>query len=168
MTDSEVKNKIAVYPGTFDPITNGHIDIITRASYIFDKVIVSVADNKNKNPVFSIDERVGLIKQAIPALNKDNIEIDSFKGLLVDYLKEKQANIIIRGLRVFTDFDYEFAYASMNKKLAPDIETVLLMTSERFLFISSSIVKEVVRYGRNITDYAPDFVVNAIKDKFKD
>ena len=167
MTDTGKKEKIAVYPGTFDPITYGHIDIIKRASNIFNNVIVAVADDLEKNPIFTMEERVSFIKNIIKEANKDNIKIDSFSGLLVDYLKEKNAHIIIRGLRVFTDFDREFAYASMNKKLFPNIETVILMTSEKFSFISSSLIKEVATLGGCIKDYVPEEVIKALKEKLQ-
>lgn len=159
------KSQIAVYPGTFDPITYGHIDIIKRASNIFEKVIVAVANNLEKNPVFSIKERVDIIKNVVKDNDNSNIEADSFTGLLVDYIKSKNTNIIIRGLRVFTDFDYEFAYASMNKKMSKNIETVFLMTSEKYSFISSSLIKEVAKLGGNLNGYAPEIVIKALTDK---
>ncbi len=167
MTDNDRNGKIGVYPGTFDPATYGHIDIITRASNIFGKIIVAVADNPYKNPIFTIEERVGFLKKIVEDLNIDNVEIDSFSGLLVNYLRTKNANIIIRGLRVFTDFDYEVAIASMNKKLSPNIETVLLMTSEKYSFISSSLIKEVAGLGGCIKGYAPDIVINALVEKLQ-
>jgi pantetheine-phosphate adenylyltransferase len=156
-------DKIAVYPGTFDPITYGHIDIITRASAIFNKVIVGVAKNSHKNPVFTIDERVSFLKQSLPALS--NLAIDSFDELLVHYLKRVKADVIIRGLRVVTDFDYEFAFAAMNRKMAPEIDTVFLMTSEKYSFISSSLIKEVVRFGGDALGYAPEIVIENLKKR---
>lgn len=158
--------RVAVYPGTFDPVTYGHIDIIKRAANIFDKLIVSVAKNVHKNPVLSIEERVDLLKKIVDSLNIENVEIDSFDGLLVDYLKRRGIKIIIRGLRVVTDFDYEFAYASMNQKLCPDIETVFLMTNEKYSFISSTLIKEVAMLGGDVSGYAPDIVINKLKEKF--
>ncbi len=159
------KSQIAVYPGTFDPITYGHIDIIKRASNIFEKVIVAVANNLEKNPVFSIKERVDIIKNVVKDNDDSNIEADFFTGLLVDYIKSKNTNSIIRGLRVFTDFDYEFAYASMNKKMSKNIETVFLMTSEKYSFVSSSLIKEVAKLGGNLNGYAPEIVIKALTDK---
>lgn len=159
--------KVAVYPGTFDPVTYGHIDIIKRAANIFDKLIVSVAKNVHKNPVLSIEERVDLLKKIVDSLNIENVKIDSFDGLLVDYLKKLGIKIIIRGLRVVTDFDYEFAYASMNQKLCPDIETVFLMTNERYSFISSTLIKEVAMLGGDVSGYAPDIVISKLKEKFE-
>lgn len=159
--------KIAVYPGTFDPITYGHIDIIKRASEIFDRVIVSVAENIHKNPIFSISERVEIINEILKEMNLNNVEVDSFKGLLVDYLKNKNIKIIIRGLRVISDFDYEFSYASMNKKLWNEIETLFLMTSENYSFVSSSLIKEVFLLGGDVSEYAPSIVIEKLKEKFK-
>ncbi|MBU1075657.1 MAG: pantetheine-phosphate adenylyltransferase [Spirochaetes bacterium] len=162
------KNRqIAIYPGTFDPVTYGHIDIINRAASIFEKVIVAVANNPEKNPVFTIEERVHFLQKVINDNKTMNIRIDFFNGLLVDFLKTRKANIVIRGLRVFTDFDYELAYASMNKKLFPDMETVFLMTNEKYSFISSSLVKEVARLGGSVKGYAPDIVVKALTKKLK-
>ncbi len=160
--------KIAVYPGTFDPVTYGHIDIIKRAANIFDKLIVSVAKNVHKAPVLSVDERVELLNEIVASLGVENIEIDSFDGLLVDYLKNKNVKLIIRGLRVVTDFDYEFAYASMNQKLCPEIETVFLMTNEKYSFISSTLIKEVAMLGGDVSGYAPEIVINKLKKKFKE
>jgi len=162
------KIKIAVYPGTFDPITYGHIDIIERASKVFDKLIIAVGDNPHKNPVFSLEERVVLLKKVLREENLDeSIEVDWFQGLLINYLKRKKANVIIRGLRVFTDFEYEMAIAAMNKKMAPEIETVLFMTSEKYSFISSSLIKEVAKFGGCIKGYAPESVINALVKKLK-
>ncbi len=167
MTDTKIEHKIAVYPGTFDPITYGHIDIMNRASNIFSNVIVAVAEDSEKKPVFSIEERMSFIKNVVQEGKKHNIEIDSFPGLLVDYLKKMKAHIIIRGLRVFTDFDHEFALASINKKLFPDIETIILMTNEKYSFISSSLIKEVAKLGGSIKDYVPEIVANALVKKLQ-
>ena len=142
--------RLAVYPGTFDPITYGHLDIIKRVSKIFENVIIAVANNEQKDMVFSLQERADFLKQTIGNDYK-NIKIDSFEGLLINYLRKVKADVIIRGLRVVTDFDYEFASASMNNKLAPEIETVFLMTNEKYSFISSSLIKEVVKLGEDVT-----------------
>ncbi len=159
------KMKVAVYPGTFDPITYGHLDIIMRASNIFDKVIVAVANNLHKKTVFNVQERVSFLKHSLK--DAKNIEIDSFNDLLIDYLKKAKADVIIRGLRVVTDFDYEFALAAMNKKLAPHVETIFLMASEKFSFISSSLIKEVARFGGDVKGYAPDIVIEHLRKKLK-
>ena len=126
---------IAIYPGSFDPITNGHLDIIDRASRIYDKLIVSVLQNPNKNPMFTLEERVKLIKEVVKSY--DNVTIDSFSGLLIDYAKSQNANVIIKGLRAVSDFEYEFQMALMNRKLSSDIETVFLMTSSQYSYLSS-------------------------------
>ncbi|MDD5065482.1 MAG: pantetheine-phosphate adenylyltransferase [bacterium] len=159
----EKRDKIAVYPGTFDPITYGHIDIITRASSIFSKLIVAVAKNSHKDPVFTIEERVSFLKNSLDHL--DNVVIDSFDELLINYLKKVKADVIIRGMRVVTDFDYEFAFAAMNKKLAPEIDTIFLMTSEKYSFISSTLVKEVVRFGGDVSGYVPEIVIENLRKK---
>jgi pantetheine-phosphate adenylyltransferase len=132
--------QIAVYPGSFDPVTNGHLDIILRSSKVFDKVIVAVAQNPDKNnSLFSIEERVNLVKKVIAGI--ENVEVESFDGLLTSYLKEKNAKVIIKGLRALSDFEYEFQMALMNNKLSPEIETLFMMTNSKFSFISSSSVK---------------------------
>jgi len=163
----KIMEKVAVYPGTFDPITYGHIDIVKRASEIFEKVIISVAENPHKNPIFTIEERVDIIKELLRELKLENVEVDSFSGLLVDYLKKKNVRVIIRGLRVISDFDYEFSYSSMNKKLWDEIETLFLMTNERYSFISSTLIKEVFQLGGDVSDYAPEIVINKLKEKMK-
>jgi pantetheine-phosphate adenylyltransferase len=163
----KIMEKVAVYPGTFDPITYGHIDIVKRASEIFEKVIISVAENPHKNPIFTIEERVDIIKELVRELKLENVEVDSFSGLLVDYLKKKNVRVIIRGLRVISDFDYEFSYSSMNKKLWDEIETLFLMTNERYSFVSSTLIKEVFQLGGDVSDYAPEIVINKLKEKMK-
>ena len=137
--------RIAVYPGSFDPITNGHIDIIRRSSRTFDKVYVAVLVNSSKTPLFSIEQRMEWIRKVTDGL--DNVEVDTFSGLLVDYMREKGAGIIIKGLRAVSDFEYEFQMALMNHKLSKDIETLFMMTSAKYQYLSSSIVKEVARHG---------------------
>ncbi|NLM03948.1 MAG: pantetheine-phosphate adenylyltransferase [Clostridiales bacterium] len=154
---------IAIYPGSFDPITNGHLDIIDRASRIYDKLIVSVLQNPNKNPMFTLEERVKLIKEVVKSY--DNVTIDSFSGLLIDYAKSQNANVIIKGLRAVSDFEYEFQMALMNRKLSSDIETVFLMTSSQYSYLSSSIVKEVASFGGCIRGLVPEVVQTAIFKK---
>jgi pantetheine-phosphate adenylyltransferase len=158
--------QVAVYPGTFDPITNGHVDIVRRALALFDHVIVAVADNMRKAPLFSLEERTQMIRDSIGEAAR--FEVDSFSGLLVDYAKRRQARVIIRGLRAIADFEYEFQLAHMNRHLAPSVETVFLMTSEESFYVSSSLVKEVATMGGDITRIAPPAVVEAFKRKLKD
>lgn len=133
--------RTAVYPGSFDPITNGHLDIIERASRIYDKVVVGVLNNSNKKPLFSVGERIELIKSVTGHI--DNVEVDSFDGLLVDFVKSKEASVIVKGLRTVLDFEYEFQMALLNKALNPEYETVFLMTDTKYSYISSSMVKEL-------------------------
>ena len=155
--------KLAIYPVTFDPITNGHLDIISRASKIFDKVIVAVADNLQKDPLFSWDERKKLVQQTVKGLM--NIEVDVFNELLVQYAKRKGASVLIRGLRAVSDFEYEFQMALMNRKLAPELETVYLMPSEEYTYINSTIAKEVFTLGGKVDCFLPAVVVEALKKK---
>ncbi len=157
---------IAVYPGSFDPVTYGHLDIITRGARVFDKVIVAVLHNRNKQPLFTVEERVDLLKQVTGHL--DNVVTDSFNGLLIDYMKEQNAKTIIRGLRAISDFEYEMQAASINKKLGPDIETFFMMTNNKFSYLSSSIVKEVAKYQAPVSDLVPDVVQEALRIKFSE
>ena len=158
--------KVAVYPGTFDPITNGHLDIIKRASQIFNQVIVAVSENPHKNPFFSLEERRQLIQDSVVGLV--NVEVDVFDGLLVHYAKKKKVSVLIRGLRVISDFEYEFQMALMNRKLMPELETVYFMPSEEFIYINSTIVKEVARLGGSIECFLPPVVVKVLQKKFQD
>lgn len=156
---------IAVYPGSFDPITNGHLDIITRGSKIYDKLIVAVLINVDKKCLFSIDERVDLIKKVTKDLN--NVEVISFEGLLVDFAKINNSKVILKGLRTVADFEYEFQMALMNSKLDPDIETVFMMTSSAYSYVSSSSVKQVAKFGGSIEGLVPVELINEIENKFK-
>lgn len=158
--------KIAVYPGSFDPVTSGHLDIIERAAKLFDQVIVAVIHNPEKKPTFSFADRVGMLKSSVAAL--PNVSIDSFDGLLVDYLNKKKARAIIRGLRAVSDFDYEFQMALTNRRLAPDIETVFLMTDYRYSYLSSSIVKQIARLGGEVVGLVPPAVALRLKKKQKE
>ncbi len=157
--------KIGIYPGSFDPITNGHLDIIQRASKLCDKVIVAVLENPSKNPLFTVQERVGLIEQAVQSCS--NVVVDCFTGLLTDYATQNNASMIIKGLRAVSDFEYEFQMALMNRKLAPDLETIFLMTSSENSYLSSSIVKEVAKYGGCIEGLVPKSTKKAIFKKIK-
>ncbi|GAE24128.1 phosphopantetheine adenylyltransferase [Halalkalibacter wakoensis JCM 9140] len=156
---------IAVCPGSFDPVTLGHLDIITRGASVFDKVIVAVLHNRNKQPLFTVEERVALLQEATKDL--PNVEVDSFNGLLIDYVKDKKAKAIIRGLRAVSDFEYEMQAASINKKLGPDIETFFMMTNNRYSYLSSSIVKEVAKYQADVSDIVPEVVAKALVKKFQ-
>ena len=156
--------KISIYPGSFDPITNGHIDIIERASKISDKLIVSVLNNGEKKSLFTIDERVEMIKDSTKHFQ--NVEVDSFDGLLVDYAKKKDASIVIRGLRAVTDFEYELQLAQTNRELYNKVETVFLLTSIQYSYLSSSIVKQVAAENGDISKFVTSFVANKLKKKY--
>ena len=158
-------SKIAVVPGSFDPITMGHLDIIKRASKIFDEVKVVVMNNSSKNPLFSVEERVKLIAEVTSSI--PNVEVDTFGGLLIDYSKEVGANSIVRGLRAVSDFEYEMQITSMNRFLNEDIETLFMISNNQYSFLSSSIVKEVAKYGGNISGLVPQAVEDALKQKFQ-
>ena len=156
--------KIAIYPGFFDPITNGHLSIVTRGLEIFDKLIISILNNPQKVPLFSIDERISMIKQALQ--DKPNIEVDTFSGLLVDYVIQKKSNIILRGIRALSDFEYEFQMALMNRKLNRDVQSVFLMTDYKWFYISSTIIKEASSFGGDVSGLVPEFVNEKLKEKF--
>ncbi|HEY0194484.1 MAG TPA: pantetheine-phosphate adenylyltransferase [Kofleriaceae bacterium] len=157
---------IAVYPGTFDPITNGHLDILQRALKLFERVIVTIAPNIRKNPLFSTDERIQFIRDALPGYD-DRLEFAVFEGLLVDFVHSRDATVIVRGLRALADFEYEFQFAHMNRRLAPGIDTVFFMTDERNHYVSSSLVKEVASLGGDVTGLVPAAVVAALGDKYR-
>ncbi|GED28953.1 pantetheine-phosphate adenylyltransferase [Brevibacillus centrosporus] len=154
---------IAVCSGSFDPVTYGHLDIITRGAKIFDKVIVAVLINAKKKSLFSVEERVDLLRQVTAEM--DNVEVDSFDGLLIDYMKKRNAQVIIRGLRAVSDFEYEMQVASMNKKLNENVETFFMMTSHQYSYLSSSIVKEVASYKASVKDLVPPAVEQALLAK---
>lgn len=155
--------KIAVYPGSFDPVTLGHLDIIERSLELFDQVIVAVMYNRNKNPMFDVDERVALLKESTKHLR--NVSIDSHEGLLVDYLKRNNIKIIVKGLRAISDFEAEFQMASVNQRLCKDVETVFIMTRTEYMYLSSSIVKEVASFNGDITNFVNEVVYEAIEEK---
>jgi pantetheine-phosphate adenylyltransferase len=157
---------IAIYPGSFDPITNGHLDIIERASRVFDKVIVGVLENpEKKNPLFPIEERVNLIKRTTAHL--PNVDVESFKGLLIHYMRAKNIRIIIKGLRAVSDFEYEFQMALMNSKLDNEVETLFMMTNSKYSYLSSSSVKQVAMYGGCIKELVPDCILDDIMKEMK-
>ena len=147
---------VGVYPGSFDPITNGHLDLILRGSHIVDRLIVAVLRNEHKRPLFSVEERVEMLQEVVREI--PNVEVDSFDGLLVDYTARRGATVILRGIRAISDYEYELQMALMNRRLAPDIETVFMMAGEAYSFISSRIVKEVIRLGGNIGGLVPPSV----------
>jgi pantetheine-phosphate adenylyltransferase len=154
---------VGVYPGTFDPITNGHLDLILRGSHIVDRLIVAVLRNEYKKPVFSVEERVEMLREVVQGI--PNVEVDSFDGLLVDYTAQQGATVILRGIRAISDYEYELQMALMNRRLAPDIETVFMMAGEAYSFISSRIVKEVIRLGGNIGGLVPPSVVARLRER---
>ena len=158
--------KIAVYPGSFDPVTSGHLDIIRRANNIFDKVIVAVFNNPNKDPLFTKEERVEMLEEVLE--ENPEIEVESFTGLLINYIEQHQGEVIIRGLRAVSDFEAEFQMASLNKKLAPEIETLFMMTNTEYAYLSSSVVKEVASFGGCIEDLVPDYIIGELTKKMKE
>lgn len=156
--------RIAVYPGSFDPITNGHLDIIERAARLFDHLIVAVSINSGKKPLFTLEERVEMLNKILSRF--DNVSVDSFEGLTVNYTAGKEAQAIIRGLRAISDFENEFQMALTNKKLKSNVETVFLMSQAKWSFISSSVVREVASYGGCVCDFVPPLVEEKLKDRF--
>jgi len=157
---------IAVYPGTFDPITNGHLDIVTRAARLFDRIIIGVYEKSDKHLVFTTEERMDLVRRAVA--NLPNVEVKSFNGLTVDFAKQEKAQVMIRGLRMNADFEKEFEMAMMNRKLALDLDLLCLMASQEYQFLSSSLLKEVARLGGNISDLVPEHVAEALRKKVYD
>ncbi len=154
----------ALCPGTFDPVTNGHLDIVTRASRCFDSVIVAVLENPSKAPLFSVDERVAMLKDALAEHDIPNAEVASFSGLLVDYAKDRDIKVIVKGLRAVTDFDFELQMAQMNNRMA-DVETFFVPTSPQWSYLSSSLIKEVVRFGGDASGLVPEFVRYRLEEK---
>ena len=165
MQEKRSDPSIAVYPGTFDPITNGHVDIINRALNLFDIVLVAVAINPGKTPLFSLEERIGMIKEVFPEQGS-RVRVESVSGLLVEYAANQKAKAIIRGLRAVSDFDYEFQLALMNRKLEREVDTLFLMPGLRWIFISSSIIKDAARHGGDISDMVPASVSEKLRKKF--
>jgi len=158
--------QLALYPGTFDPVTNGHIDLISRAHEIFHEVIVAVAHNPHKQPLFSVKERVAMLKQASAAM--PGVRVEDFDGLVVNYAHKVKAKVLVRGLRMLSDFEYEFQMALTNRKLAPDIETIFLMPHESYSYLSAKLIKEAALLGADLSSFLPDFVEKALRDKLKE
>mgnify|MGYP001563468101 FL=1 len=158
--------RTAVYPGTFDPVTNGHIDIIGRALKLFDKLYVIVGDNPQKAPTFTPEERIEMLKESLKKHN-NRVEIEHFDGLLLNYVKKKKSNVIIRGLRAISDFEFEFSRALLNRELEDTIETIFIMTKDDYAFLSSSIVKEIAMFGGSVKGFVPQVVWQKLKEKFK-
>jgi pantetheine-phosphate adenylyltransferase len=157
----------AIYPGTYDPVTNGHVDVITRAAGIFDRVVVGVVGNpRHKAPTFSLEERVGFLKEALADL--DNVEVDVFSELVVEFARKWDAKVIVKGLRVISDFEWEFQMNQLNRTLAPDVETVYVMASPQVSFVSSSGVKEIAEFGGNVDELVPAAVARRFKEMFPD
>jgi pantetheine-phosphate adenylyltransferase len=159
-------SSVAVYPGTFDPITNGHLDILGRALRLFDRVIVTIAVNQRKSPLFTVEERIRFIRDAMPEAG-ERLQFEQFDGLIVDFCRRHNATVLVRGLRALADFEYEFQFAHMNRRLAPQVDTVFFMTDERNHYVSSSLVKEVASLGGDVTGLVPAPVVAALADKYK-
>ena len=163
---TETRQRIAVYPGTFDPITNGHVDILRRSLAVFDRVIVAIADNVRTAPLFTMAARVEFIKAALGGEENQRVEFDAFAGLLVDYCRQRGAGTIVRGLRALADFEYEFQFAVMNRRLAPSVDTMFLMTAEENFYVSSSLIKEVASFGGDVSGLVPEAVGRALQAKF--
>ena len=158
--------KTAVYPGSFDPFTNGHLDVVERALGIFDRLIVAVLANPDKrSPLFTVDERVQMIKESLDA--GDRVQVESFTGLTVDFARTRRAQTLVKGLRAYSDFDAELQQALMNRKLAPDIHTIFLMSSFAHIFVSSSILKDIASHGRDVSEFVPPVVAQRLKEKFQ-
>jgi pantetheine-phosphate adenylyltransferase len=164
--DNALSPSVAVYPGTFDPITNGHLDILGRALKLFDRVIVTIAINQRKQPLFSTEERIQFIRDAMPSAD-GRLEFEEFDGLLVEFCTSRGAGFIVRGLRALADFEYEFQFAHMNRRLAPGVDTVFFMTDERNHYVSSSLVKEVASLGGDVSGLVPPAVVAALAAKYE-
>ncbi|AIQ63906.1 phosphopantetheine adenylyltransferase [Paenibacillus stellifer] len=158
------EERIAIYPGSFDPVTLGHIDIIERAAKQFDRLIVAVLNNYSKNPLFTVDERTELLRQVTSHL--PNVEVDSFRDLLANYARQKNARVIVRGIRTVTDFEYELQIATTNSKLNPEAETIFMMTNPKYSYLSSSVVKEIGHFGGDVSDFVTPEVERALKAKF--
>jgi pantetheine-phosphate adenylyltransferase len=158
-----MKSRLAVYPGSFDPLTNGHVDIIERGTHLFEKIIVAILVNAEKSPLFSTEERLEIVRETFRG--RPNVEVDTFDGLLVDYVGRRKANVIVRGLRALSDFETEFQMALMNRRLSPNVETVFMMPAEQYTYISSRLIKEVFALGGQVRGLVPDIVVTRLQEK---
>jgi pantetheine-phosphate adenylyltransferase len=156
--------RTAIYPGSFDPLTNGHLDVVQRATKLFDRVVVAVAKSESKHPLFTLEERVGLVRQAVAHM--PHVKVDSFDGLLIEYVSRRKAQAVVRGLRAVSDFEFEFQLALMNRKLDERIETIFMMPKDTYTFLSSRIVKEISRLGGDVSSFVPAHVKMALKHKF--
>jgi len=153
----------AIYPGSFDPLTNGHLDLIARAAKIFDHLVVAILRNSSKNPLFTVEERVAMLTEGTAEF--ENVSVSTFDGLLVDFAREQRAHAVVRGIRAISDYEFEFQMALMNRRLAPDVETIFMMPDAKYSFVSSRLVKEVFRLGGSVDGLVPKFVVGRMKDK---
>lgn len=162
---SRASSKLALYPATFDPFTNGHLDVLERACLIFDKVVVGVLRNPAKSPLFTEAERMEMIQETLR--DRDDVEVNSFHGLTVDYARQIGAGVLVRGLRSYSDFDTELQLALMNRKLAPEVQTIFLMSSFTHIFVSSSTIKDIASYGRDVGEFVPPAVAQRLKEKFR-
>jgi pantetheine-phosphate adenylyltransferase len=158
-----MKSRLAVYPGSFDPLTNGHVDIIQRGTHLFEKIIVAILVNAEKSPLFSTEERLEIVRESFRG--QPNVEVDTFDGLLVDYVARRKANVIVRGLRALSDFEAEFQMALMNRRLSPNVETVFMMPAEQYTYISSRLIKEVFSLGGQVRGLVPEIVVTRLQEK---
>jgi len=158
-----MKSRLAVFPGSFDPLTNGHVDIIERGTHIFEKIIVAILVNAEKSPLFSMEERVEIVRETFRG--RANVEVDTFDGLLVDYVERRKAHVIVRGLRALSDFEAEFQMALMNRRLSPSVETVFMMPAEQYTYISSRLIKEVFSLGGQVRGLVPEIVVTRLQEK---
>jgi len=157
------KNRLAVFPGSFDPLTNGHVDIIERGTHLFEKIIVAVLVNAEKSPLFSMPERVEILREVFRG--QPNVEVETFDGLLVDYVERRKADVIVRGLRALSDFETEFQMALMNRRLSPHVETVFMMPAEQYTYISSRLIKEVFSLGGQVRGLVPEVVISRLQEK---
>ncbi len=159
-----MSSKVVIYPGTFDPITNGHISVVSRALKIFDRLVIAILNNPNKLPLFSMEERIHMIREVLK--DQRHVEVDSFNGLLVDYVIQKKTNVVIRGLRALSDFEYEFQMALMNRKLNREVQSIFLMTDYKWFYTSSTIIKEAASLGGDVSGLVPPIVCKKMKEKF--